>query len=405
MPVTVDIWLILAAIVLGAWVSLALFRGRFYRCREQLQVEGSEDDDQSWPVVTAVIPARNEAQTIGATVRSLLNQSYAGTFLVVLVDDQSTDATAENARKAANESASSDSRLHIVSGAELPPGWSGKLWALHQGVQQARIVAPQTELILFTDADIIHAPNTLQRLTVKMQTEHLAMASLMVQLRCLSLWEKMLIPPFIFFFQKLYPFPWVNDPRRRTAAAAGGCVLLRRTALEGLGGVESIRGAIIDDCTLAKRAKTQGPIWLGLSRECRSLRAYEHLSEIWRMVARTAFVQLEYSFWRLLGTLVGMGLLYLLPVVLIPFAIVDKRPLLGVLGGLSWMVMARLYEPTVRLYGLSRLRCWLLPLPALLYTLMTLDAARRHWFGAGAEWKGRNYRLHPRSGSSSVSGP
>jgi hopene-associated glycosyltransferase HpnB len=357
-----------------AWGWLLLFRGNFWTADQRLN--GGGPDREFWPDVVAVIPARDEAPTVGVTVASLLNQDYPGLVRVVVVDDGSTDGTAE--------AAGSDPRLTVVAGQPLEPGWTGKLWAMNQGLAKAAEVAPEARYVLFTDADIEHDPGNLRRLVDKAEWESLDLVSLMVRLRCESFWERLLIPAFVFFFQKLYPFRWVNDPDSRTAGAAGGCMLVRLLALREAGGLGPIRDRVIDDCALGALLKKEGPIWLGLARDgTRSLRAYEGLGEIWRMVARTAFVQLDHSPFKLLGTLVGMTFLYLLP----PASAFLGHPT----GVAAWLLMALAYWPTLRLYERPAWEGLLLPLAGLLYTLMTLDSARRHWLGRGGAWKGRSY--------------
>lgn len=381
------VWLSLA-VSLGIWIALLCFRGQFWQADQHLEVEvpGLEE----WPSVCAVVPARNEASLLPATLRSLLLQDYPGPFKVILVDDQSTDGTAQVAQQIAQD-LNKDSQLGICFTTPLPPGWSGKLWAVEQGIQQAR--HPQSEYLLLTDADIEHDPLNLRQLVAKAKQENLDLVSLMVLLRCQSFWEQVLIPAFVFFFQKLYPFRWVNDPNKSTAAAAGGCLLIREVALTEAGGIQVVRQALIDDCALAQAIKSsgQGRIWLGLSASTRSLRPYPTLETIWEMVARTAFTQLNYSPLLLLGTILGMGLIYGVP------------PIMTILGGLTgtwpvaiaglagWLLMAGAYLPTLRLYKCSPLLAFGLPAIALLYTLMTLDSALRHWRGQGGAWKGRVY--------------
>ncbi|WP_353260144.1 glycosyltransferase [Prochlorothrix hollandica] len=404
------------------WLLLLLGWGRFWWCDQQLPMPGAAPNDRSTPAprVAVVIPARNEAEGIGACVRSLLTQDYPGSVQVILVDDQSDDGTAALARQAALDCGMGDcgrgdggrgdggrgdggedsgDRLTILPGQPLAPGWTGKLWALEQGTRHAQALNPPPDYLLLTDADIAHAPFNLRQLVTKAETEALDLASLMVRLRCQSGWERLLIPAFVYFFQQLYPFPWVNNPRRTLAAAAGGCVLLRRSALERIGGIAVLRDALIDDCTLAAQVKgtlapgsgPYHPIWLGLSTTTHSLRAYDSLHSIWTMVARTAYTQLHYSPLLLLGTLGGMTLVYLLAPLALGLGLgLGSVPLIT--GGAAiWALMTLSYWPTVRLYGLSPLWATLLPVIALLYTLMTLDSARRHWQGRGGAWKGRVY--------------
>jgi hopene-associated glycosyltransferase HpnB len=311
--------------------------------------------------------------------------------------DQSDDGTAQVARRTAADLGRSD-QLEVCAGTPLPRGWSGKLWAMAQGVQRAEQLQPAPTYLLFTDADIAHEPGNVARLVARAEAEQLSLVSLMVRLRCSSFWERWLIPAFVFFFQKLYPFRWVNQPHNATAAAAGGCILMRREALGRIGGLAAIHRALIDDCTLARAVKRsdreafgEGRLRLGLSDGTLSLRPYPDLASIWTMVARTAFSQLDHSAWLLLGTLVGMGLIYLLPPLGLISGLLLGNPPLIALGLASWGLMAIAYGPMVRFYGLSPRRAFSLPVVALLYTLMTLDSALRHWRGRGGAWKGRTY--------------
>ncbi len=372
---------VLAGLSLAVWIVLILARGGFWRADQRL--DGGIPDREIWPDVVAVIPARNEAPTIGRTVASLLNQDYPGRLRVVVVDDNSDDGTAN--------AACLGERVTVVDGKPLEEGWSGKMWALHQGLAAAREPGTEPRYILLTDADIEHAPANLRHLVNKAEWESLDLTSLMVRLRCESLWERLLIPAFVFFFQKLYPFPRVNDPDRATAGAAGGCMLVRGTALERIGGVESIRDALIDDCALAARIKEDGPIWLGLTGTTRSLRAYETLAGIWRMVARTAFVQLGYSTWLLLGTVLGMVVIYALPPLAVGLGAAWGDAFALGWGFAAWLLMSIAYIPTLKLYARPAWTAVLLPVAAVLYTLMTIDSARRHWLGQGGTWKGRSY--------------
>jgi len=373
---------------LAAWAWLLVARGGFWRADQRLPDAGP--GPAAWPGVVAVIPARDEAAFVGRSVESLLRQDYPGRFTVVLVDDNSLDGTADVARKAATNAHAAE-RLRVVAGASLAPGWTGKLWAVHQGLAEAARFAPDAAYVLLTDADIVHEPASLRRLIAKAETERLCLVSLMVKLRCEAGWEKLLIPAFVFFFQKLYPFPWVNDPNRPTAAAAGGCMLVRRDTLADIGGVERIRGRLIDDCALAREVKGQGPIWLGLAEHAFSLRPYDRLDEVWRMVARSAFEQLNRSLSALLGTLAGMVVLYVVPPVAAVYGVAAGEGFAALSGTGAWGLMAVAYAPTVRLYGLAPAYTLTLPLAGVLYALMTLDSARRHWAGKGGGWKGRSY--------------
>lgn len=375
----------LAAGTCIAWLFLLFFRGGFWRGDQKLTE--STPELNRWPEVVAVIPARDEEATIGTTVASLLAQDYPGSLDVVVVDDGSRDATTA----AALEAAAGSNRVAIIDGEALPPGWTGKLWAVHQGLCFAEKRWPESQYWLLTDADIKHEPTKVRRLVVEARSRNCDLVSLMVKLRCASFWEKLLIPAFVFFFQKLYPFPRVNDPQRPEAAAAGGCILVRRGALAAAGGIAAVRDNLIDDCGLAAQIKRRGPIWLGLATETRSLRRYDRLSEIWLMVARTAFTQLKHSTAAVVATVLGMVLMYCVPPLATIYGIAATNAAAAGLGGLAWLLMVAAYRPTLRLY---RMPVWwglLLPAAAFLYTLMTVDSARRHWQGRGGLWKGRNY--------------
>ncbi len=365
---------------LAAWCGLILLRGGFWRADQRID---DADDLEVWPPVVAVIPARNEAPTIGRTVASLLAQDYSGEFRVVVVDDNSDDGTAE--------AAAACKRVGVIAGAPLAAGWTGKLWAIRQGLEEAGRLLPGATYFLLTDADIEHHPGNLRELVSKAERQRLDLVSLMVRLRCESSWERLLIPAFVFFFQKLYPFPRVNDPARRTAAAAGGCMLVRRSALDAAGGIEAIKDRLIDDCALAAAVKRGGPIWLGLTTRTVSLRAYETLGEIWNMVARTAYVQLNHSVTALLGTVIGMLVIYVAPIVALIAAAVPGDVRLAALGASALTLMVIAYAPTLRLYGFPFWHGLALPAAAVLYTLMTVSSAIRHWRGRGGAWKGRKY--------------
>lgn len=378
------------------WVGLLLFRGQFWRSDQILDPAVSFLDNQSWPVVWVIVPARNEADVLPLSLRSLLQQTYPGSFKILLVDDQSTDGTTEIAQQIATDLGKSDT-LQVLTSSPLPPGWSGKLWAIHQGITAVLETSPQPAYFWLTDADICHDADNLCHLVAKAQQDDLELVSLMVLLRCQSVWERLLIPAFVFFFQKLYPFPWVNQPQKHLAAAAGGCILVHRPALMAAGGIEAIREALIDDCALAAAIKLtpasqpNRKIWLGLSTTTHSLRAYDTLDSIWSMVARTAFTQLHYSPWLLMGAVLGMVWVYIVPPLSVLLGLmIGSRGM--ILAGLwAWVLMTLAYLPTIRLYSLPPLWAILLPLIAFLYNLMTLDSARRHWQGQGGAWKGRVY--------------
>ncbi|PSN11116.1 glycosyl transferase family 2 [filamentous cyanobacterium CCT1] len=379
----------LTSLALLIWIGMLLFWGQFWRADQRLDA-ASTITLATWPIVAVVIPARNEAELIGVAVRSHLTQTYPGSLSVVLVDDQSSDGTAAVAKEAAIAVNQRD-RLTILSGTALPAGWTGKLWAMEQGLRYLASQSAPPNYVLFTDADIEHDAASLQQLVTKAECDRLDLVSLMVQLRCESVWERLLIPAFIFFFQMLYPFPWVNNPQKRTAAAAGGCALIRFSALQRINGLQAIRQALIDDCALGAAVKANGPIWLGLSTTIHSLRPYPDLHSIWNMVVRSAYTQLNYSPWLLVGTVLGMLLVYLVSPLGVVLGLVWGAPALMWTGLASWLLMALAYWPTLRLYGGNPLLTLALPLIALLYTLMTLDSGRRHWAGQGGAWKGRVY--------------
>jgi hopene-associated glycosyltransferase HpnB len=370
---------LIALAALAIWIYLIAGRGGFWRAAER---DTELPPPQIWPAVAAVIPARDEAQCIGEAVGSLLRQDYPGPFSIIVVDDQSTDGTADVARQAAAAAGRTD-RLAVLPGAALPAGWTGKLWAMKQGIERAQAGAPG--YLLLTDADIVYAPEALSSLVSRADAEGLVLNSLMVRLRCESFAERALIPAFVFFFQMLYPFAWVNRNDRATAAAAGGCMLVRGDALRAAGGIDAIRDALIDDCALAFQMKRQGPVRLGLTERVRSIRAYPALQDIRLMVARSAYAQLKYSPLLLAGTVAGMALTYLAPVLLALFG----SGLAQALGLLAWAIMALAMQPTLRLYRVSPLWGLLLPIIALTYVAFTLDSAYQYTRGRGGLWKGR----------------
>ncbi|HKI12953.1 MAG TPA: glycosyltransferase [Candidatus Acidoferrum sp.] len=375
--------LILAVLTLLIWIVLTFFRGAFWQLRTFDDDIAPHDALPVWPRVVCVMPARDEAETIERAVASLAKQEYPGEFRIVIVDDHSEDATAELARAAARDAGAME-RVKILRAEVLQSGWTGKLWALEQGVASCERNAP--EYFWFTDADIVHAPDTLARLVSRAEQRRLDLVSLMVLLQAKSFAERLLIPPFLYFFLKLYPPRWIADRKARMAGAAGGCILLRRTALERIGGFAAIRGEVIDDCALARAVKhSGGAIWMGLTRKSVSLRAYQTFGEIRDLIARTAFTQLKYSSLLLLGTLAGMLLTYVAPVVLA----FHPQPVVWRLGLAAWLLMAVTYLPTVRFYGLSPLWAPLLPVAAAFYSYATWLSAVRYWLGRGGQWKGR----------------
>ncbi len=376
MPLTPTL---LAAIPLAIWLYLFFVRGNFWQLHEDTI---DPKPLERWPRVLAIVPARNEAETIAHSVNSLAKQDYPGAFSVILMDDHSSDATADLARKAA-QNAPTASRVAIHSAAELPPGWTGKVWAMNEGIAAA---GNAPDYFWFTDADIVHAPDTLRRLVFRAENDSLDVASLMVLLQAKTFPERLLIPPFLYFFLMLYPPRWVANPNSRTAGAAGGCILLRRAALERIGGMASIRNEVIDDCALARAVKRGGrKIWLGLTRASVSLRGYGSFGEIRDLIARTAFTQLRYSFLLLLATLAGLFVTYLLPWVLF-FAYPGEAWLLV---DTTVALMAASFALTVRFYGLSWPWALTLPVAALFYGYATCVSAVRYWLGRGGQWKGR----------------
>jgi hopene-associated glycosyltransferase HpnB len=374
---------ILGILALAVWLHLFFGRGWFWRVRKFDADRGDSATLAEWPKVIAVVPARNEEETIGQVVRSLVQQDYPGTFSIVIVDDHSEDLTASIAKQAFTENAAEE-RVRIVSASSLPDGWTGKLWALNEGVASATSEVPA--FFWFTDADVTHAPETLRRLVAKAQQENLDLASLMVLLQAKTPPERALIPAFLYFFLMLYPPQWIADEELGTAGAAGGCILLKRGTLERVGGYAAIRGEVIDDCALARAVKKRGGrVWMGLTRKSSSLRAYKTFAEIRDLIARTAFTQLRYSFWLLLGTLLGMFLTYVAPILLLFAQDSSAR----ILGFAAWLLMSLSFLPTVRFYGLSPLWAPLLPVTALFYSYATWLSALRYWLGRGGQWKGR----------------
>jgi hopene-associated glycosyltransferase HpnB len=370
-------------IAFAIWLYLLVARSAFWRCSERDAEELPQPPH--WPRVVTVVPARNEAEGIAKSIGSLLQQDYRGVFSVILVDDDSSDGTADIARRLPGAA----ERLQVVASRMtnhgLPAGWTGKLWALKQGVDAAMALPSPPDYVLLTDADIVHASDSVARLVTRAQAKGLVLASLMAKLRCESLAERVSVPAFIFFFQMLYPFGNVNRPRSKAAAAAGGCMLVRPDALGRAGGIEAIRGALIDDCALAKALKTQGPIWLGLTERVVSIRPYPALDDIRRMVVRSAYAQLRYSPLLLVGTVAGMALTYLAPPLLTIFGSGIAR--VGAL--LAWLSMALAFQPTLRFYRRSPLWGIALPAIALQYLIFTLESAYQSMQGRGGSWKGR----------------
>ena len=359
------------------WAYLLAARGRFWR------ITSSTTDLKlacpSPPHVAVVVPARNEADVVGRSIQSLLEQDYGGRLHIFVVDDHSSDETASVVRKAA---AHKDDRLTVISAKPLPAGWTGKMWALAQGVDQAAEFNPA--YFLFTDADIVHAPDSITSLVARAQNGQLDLVSMMVLLRCSSLAERALIPAFVFFFFMLYPPDWVSNPKRGTAAAAGGDILVRTEALARIGGIAAIRNELIDDCALARKIKQNGRVWLGLTRKTCSIRGYATFGCVGRMISRTAFYQLRHSVWLLIATILGLAITYLVPAIVTFFG---RGATLW--GGAAWLLMSTAFWPTLRFYSRSLFWASLLPLVALFYMGATIHSAVRYWLGRGGEWKGR----------------
>jgi hopene-associated glycosyltransferase HpnB len=362
------------------WLYLLFAHGGFWRVSRRLPPTAKEISSRR---VAVVIPARDEAAAVGPCVASLLQQVGPHRIHIFLVDDGSSDGTANIARRSAEEAGAS-AALTVIQGQSLPSGWTGKLWAVHQGIERAREFSPQ--FLLLTDADILHAPDSITTLVSIAESGPYDLASFMVNLHCASLAERFLIPAFVFFFFKLYPPEWIADPRRKTAGAAGGSILMRRDVLERAGGVAGIRSEIIDDCALARVVKNHGGrIWLGLTKGTSSLRPYGTFWEIGRMISRTAFNQLNHSILLLLGSLVGMIVIYLLPVLLL----LSGHLIPVTLGAATCLVMALAYLPLIRFYRLNPLWSLSLPLISIFYMGATMHSAFRYWSGRGGEWKGR----------------
>jgi hopene-associated glycosyltransferase HpnB len=389
--------LALASASLAAWVVLAIGRGRFWQATVD-ELERVDDESHGSPPthartpaprVEAIVPARDESLTIGAAIASLVKQRYAGPFTVTLVDDDSTDGTAAVARAAVRE-LGERACLDIVHGRRLERPWTGKLNALDAGVEHVLRARGKPDYWLFTDADIEHHAENLAELVEKAERDGVELVSLMVRLRCESAWEKLLVPAFVFFFAKLYPFAWSNDPARATAAAAGGCILVRADALERIGGLQAIADRLIDDCALATAVKSGGhPTWLGLTKRTASIRSYGTLASFWHMVKRSAFTQLDHSYVATAAATCGMALLYVVPPALTLASLARRDAASFGIAGLSWALMAALYRPTQRAYERPVQEAMLLPLAATLYMAMTVDSAIAHARGRGGVWKGR----------------
>ncbi len=376
-------------IAAAIWVYLVVAHGGFWLTTQRLPP--AQDKPAAWPDVVAVIPARDEAEMVPVALPTLLGQEYPGRFSVVLVDDRSSDGTGEIAERLGRRSART---VTVISGKPREEGWAGKVWAMSQGLAAAasteEAAASTEEYVLFTDADIAWEPCALRALVAAAVSGRRDMVSQMALLRCSAPWERILVPAFVYFFAQLYPFRRVNRPAARTAAAAGGCMLVRREALQRAGGLAPIAGALIDDVALGKLIKRQGGrAWLGLTTQVKSVRPYDKLASLWHMVVRSAYTQLRYSPPLLAGTVLGLGLIYLVPPAGAIAGLAAGGPVTAGLGLAGWVLMSVTFVPMLRLYRLSPLRAPALPLVALLYVAMTVDSARRHYAGRGGEWKGR----------------
>ncbi len=378
---------LIASVAFLAWLYLLLFHGRFWRADQRVESAAELPEPEIWPSVVTVTPARDEAGFVGRALASLDAQDYPGALSMILSDDHSGDGTAAEARDAVKRR-----ELTIITARELPPGWSGKMWAVSEGLVAIEQERPP-DYVLLTDADIAHSPDSLRLLIMRAEAEARDAVSVMAKLDIGSMWDRLLIPAFVFFFQKLYPFPLVNDPDHRIGAAAGGCLLIRYSALQDIGGVAAIRDALIDDVALAQTIQRRrgGPhrLWLGLGETVRSIRPYLGFAGVWRMVSRTAFTQLDHAAVKLIGTVIGMMLLYLAAPFLALAVALHGNPLAALIGAITWLMMAFSFLPTLRLYRQPWALGLLLPLAGALYTAMTVDSAQRYWRGRGGAWKGR----------------
>ncbi|MGW7078124.1 glycosyltransferase [Streptomyces sp. NPDC054866] len=374
-----------AAASLAAWLWLLLGQGFFWRT--DLRLPPRRDPD-AWPSVCVVVPARDEAAVLPESLPSLLAQDYPGQAEIFLVDDGSSDGTGTLARSLADRHGGLP--LTVGSPGEPPPGWTGKLWAVRHGIGLARARAPR--YLLLTDADIAHEPDSLRELVAAAETAGFELVSQMARLRVASMWERLVVPAFVYFFAQLYPFRWIAKKGSRTAAAAGGCVLVSTSAAERAGIPDSIRHAVIDDVTLARAVKRSGGrIWLGLAERVDSVRPYPGLGDLWRMVSRSAYAQLRHNPVILFGTVLGLALIYLVPPVALFGGLATGSAAPAVLGGAAWLVMTATYIPMLRYYRQTLWLAPLLPFTAFLYLLMTVDSAVQHYRGRGAAWKGRTY--------------
>ena len=361
----------IGAASLASWIYLVFFRGQFWSIR----ATPGPPSAGATHSVAVIVPARNEQAVVGRAIASLVKQDYPGPFHIFLVDDHSTDATVR--------AAGAHERLTTVQARELPPGWTGKLWAVSEGLKHGERLNP--DYYLLTDADIVHSPASLSRLIARAEASNLDLTSWMVKLHCDNPAERALIPAFVFFFFMLYPPAWIASRHRKTAGAAGGCMLIRRDALARIGGIAAIRGELIDDCALASAVKPGGGIWLGVTDDARSIRPYTTFSEIGRMISRSAFTQLRYSALLLSGTVLGMAVIYLAP----PLLLLTRDPAAIALGLAAWSLMTLSFIPVLRFYRRPAVSAPALPLIALFYIAATVNSALRYWTGRGGEWKGR----------------
>ncbi|MGW2685100.1 glycosyltransferase [Streptomyces sp. NPDC001414] len=374
-----------AAVSLAAWLWLLLCQGSFWRTDVRLPPRG---DPGRWPDVCVVVPARDEAAVLPLSLPSLLAQDYPGRAEVFLVDDGSTDGTGELARDLAARHGGLP--LTVASPGEPPAGWTGKLWAVRHGIALARARDP--EYLLLTDADIAHEPDSLRLLVAAARSGGFDLVSQMARLRVESRWERLVVPAFVYFFAQLYPFRRIGRKGSRTAAAAGGCVLLRADAAERARVPDAIRHAVIDDVALARAVKgSGGHIWLGLADRVDSVRPYPRLHDLWRMVSRSAYAQLRHNPLLLLGTVAGLALVYLVPPAAVLAGAAGGGPAAVLAGAAAWLVMTATYVPMLRYYRQPLWPAPLLPFTAFLYLLMTVDSAVQHYRGRGAAWKGRTY--------------
>ncbi|MFD4545035.1 glycosyltransferase [Streptomyces sp. NPDC058467] len=377
------VWI--AAVSLAAWLWLLLCQGFFWRTDVRLP---RRTDPADWPSVCVVVPARDEAPVLPASLPSLLAQDYPGRAEVFLVDDASSDGTGQLARELARTHGGLP--LTVASPGEPPAGWTGKLWAVRHGVALARARGP--EYLLLTDADIAHAPDSLRELVAAARTGGFDLVSQMARLRVESVWERLVVPAFVYFFAQLYPFRRIAVKGSRTAAAAGGCVLLRADTAERVRIPDAIRHAVIDDVALARAVKRGGGhIWLGLAEGVDSVRPYPRLHDLWRMVSRSAYAQLRHNPLLLAGTVLGLAVVYLVPPVTLAVGLTAGHGWAATAGGLAWLLMTATYVPMLRYYRQPLWPAPLLPVTAFLYLLMTVDSAVQHYRGRGAAWKGRTY--------------